>query len=77
MEDFCQREGISFNMLKPLIKETAERIETVSPAAAQTGPAIRQDSNTLQKHLAMLESYPHLKAIYGLFTDSIAHNAKQ
>lgn len=77
MEDFCHKEGISFNMLKPLIKETAQRIESVSPAAAQTGPAIRQDSNTLQKHLAMLESHPHLKAIYQLFTDSIAHNAKQ
>jgi predicted short-subunit dehydrogenase-like oxidoreductase (DUF2520 family) len=77
MEDFCRKESISFNMLKPLIKETALRIDAISPAEAQTGPAIRQDSNTLQKHLHMLEAHPHLKAIYQLFTDSIAHNAKQ
>lgn len=77
MEDFCQKENISFQMLKPLIKETALRIDSVSPAQAQTGPAIRQDSNTLQKHLQMLEAYPQLKTFYQLFTDSIAHNAKQ
>jgi predicted short-subunit dehydrogenase-like oxidoreductase (DUF2520 family) len=76
MEDYCRKEAISFQMLKPLIKETALRIDEVSPSAAQTGPAIRQDNNTLEKHLAMLEAYPHLKAFYRLFTDSIAVNLK-
>ena len=76
MEEYCRREGISFNMLKPLIKETAVRIETVAPADAQTGPAIRNDINTIQKHQQMLEAYPELKEMYALFTNSIRNRAK-
>ena len=76
MEDYCKRENISFNLLKPLILETALRIETVSPSDAQTGPAVREDSNTLQKHLQMLERYTHLKEIYQLFTKSIAQHSR-
>ena len=55
MEDYCRQEHISFNLLKPLIAETALRIETISPADAQTGPAVRNDTNTIEKHLHMLE----------------------
>ena len=76
MEEYCRREGISFNMLKPLIKETAIRIETVSPADAQTGPAVRDDTNTIEKHGQMLESYPELKEMYTMFTNSIRNRAK-
>lgn len=76
MEDYCRREGISFNMLKPLIQETAVRIETVAPADAQTGPAIRNDINTIQKHQQMLEAYPELKEMYALFTQSIQNRIK-
>lgn len=76
MEEYCRKEGISFNMLKPLIKETAYRIDAVSPSEAQTGPAVRQDSNTLQKHLQLLDAHPQLKTFYQLFTDSIAQYRK-
>lgn len=71
MEDYCRKEHISFNLLKPLIAETALRIETISPADAQTGPAVRNDTNTIEKHLHMLERYPQLKEMYQLFTASI------
>ncbi len=76
MEDYCRRENISFNLLKPLVMETAMRIEDVSPSEAQTGPAVRADLNTIQKHEQMLEQYPQLKSIYTLFTNSIMETAK-
>ena len=73
-EDFCKKENIDFKLLVPLIKETAERVETISPAEAQTGPAARNDIFTLDKHLRLLANYPKLKYIYLKLTDSIMKN---
>jgi len=71
-EEYCRKEGIDFQQLLPLIEETAERIKEVSPGQAQTGPALRHDVETIQKHLALLEKYPKLKNIYQLLTESIS-----
>ena len=70
-ESYCNNEGLDFEMLIPLIKETAMRLDHTSPSNAQTGPALRNDSNTIEKHLQLLQRYPHLKKIYETFTDSI------
>ena len=70
-EEFCKKEEVDFKLLAPLIKETAERITTISPAAAQTGPAARNDVFTLDKHLQLLANYPRLKYIYLKLTESI------
>lgn len=70
-EQFCKKEGIDFFMLIPLIKETAARLESISPALSQTGPAIRNDLNTIEKHREVLNQYPQLKKIYDQFTESI------
>lgn len=70
-EEFCEKEKIDFKLLAPLIKETAERVETHSPASVQTGPAQRNDVFTLDKHLRLLSNYPRLKYIYLKLTDSI------
>jgi len=70
-EDFCNKEGIDFQQLLPLIEETAQRIKTISPSKAQTGPAIRNDQATIEQHLKLLEKYPKLKAIYEMMTRSI------
>jgi len=68
---FCKSEGIDFQLLLPLITETAERIKTIEPSKAQTGPAIRNDQQTIQKHQALLKKYPHLNKIYSILTESI------
>lgn len=70
-ESYCKEEGLDFNMLHPLIRETAERIETISPGRSQTGPAVRNDQETIQKHLQLLNAHPHLKKIYEVLTESI------
>ena len=72
-EDYCRKEGIDFKQLLPLIEETANRVKDISPKQAQTGPAIRQDDETVQKHLVLLQNYPPLKKIYVLMTESIQH----
>jgi predicted short-subunit dehydrogenase-like oxidoreductase (DUF2520 family) len=73
-ESYCNSEGIDFNLLLPLIKETAERLSEISPSQAQTGPALRNDRDTIEKHLELLKAYPRLKKIYETFSESIYAN---
>jgi predicted short-subunit dehydrogenase-like oxidoreductase (DUF2520 family) len=74
-EDYCKKEGIDFKQLIPLIEETGQRLRTISPSDAQTGPAFRHDMPTIQQHLALLEKYPQLKKIYHLMTESIQNGS--
>jgi len=73
-ESYCNSEGIDFKLLLPLIRETAERLDHISPSQSQTGPALRNDRDTIEKHLLLLKKYPHLKKIYQTFTESIFIN---
>jgi predicted short-subunit dehydrogenase-like oxidoreductase (DUF2520 family) len=70
-ENYCKKEGLDFQLLFPLIKETALRIEHLSPSRAQTGPAVRHDYNTIEKHKELLRDHPELQQFYELFTESI------
>lgn len=68
--DICTENNVPFDILKPLIRETADKILTLSPEEAQTGPAKRNDSQTIQRHLDFL-SDENQKNIYKLLTQSI------
>lgn len=68
--EITESEGAEFDVLKPLILETAKKIQTMSPYKAQTGPAKRNDKKTIKKHLKTLDSKHH-KEIYELLTTSI------
>jgi len=68
---YCQEEQIDFSILQPLIEETAIRIRHHHPCDMQTGPAIRKDVVTLDKHLRVLNDYPKLRTTYLRLTDSI------
>ncbi|WP_207513100.1 Rossmann-like and DUF2520 domain-containing protein [Longitalea luteola] len=68
---YCLQEQVDFTMLLPLITAVADRLHEHEPAAVQTGPAIRNDQATIQKHLELLQTHPSLKVMYTLFTDSI------
>lgn len=70
-----EKEDIPADVLLPLIDETASKIHSMPPAAAQTGPAIRYDENVINKHLAMLDD-PDMKAIYQLLSQSIHKEAQ-
>lgn len=70
-ELFCGNEGIDFNNLLPLIKETSERVGKISPFLTQTGPAIRNDTFTLNRHLEALSGNPDMKYLYLKLTESI------
>jgi hypothetical protein len=70
--EYCKKEQLEFDLLKPLIFETANRLKSVHPNDVQTGPAIRNDATTIEQHEKLLENYPDLKELYVYFTKQIA-----
>ncbi|HUZ61118.1 MAG TPA: DUF2520 domain-containing protein [Hanamia sp.] len=70
-ESFCKTERLDFNNLLPLIDEINKRVKEVSPFISQTGPAMRDDIFTLNRHLQALSSHPDLKYIYLKLSESI------
>ncbi|MDR1880038.1 MAG: DUF2520 domain-containing protein [Tannerellaceae bacterium] len=63
-------QDIPYEVLLPLITETAAKIGELSPAEAQTGPAIRLDSEVMDNHTAMMAD-PAMRAIYMLISENI------
>jgi len=70
-QDFCNREGLDFSFLQPLLYETVARLKQYDPGNMQTGPAVRGDEVIVKKHLDNLEPYPNLQEVYREMTKSI------
>jgi len=62
---------LDFNLLRPLITETAHKVENQLPASVQTGPAIRHDSKTMEAHLQLLQNNELLRNIYDMLSQAI------
>lgn len=72
------REGLPFEALRPLIAETAAKaLAAPSPAAVQTGPAVRGDLPTLERHRALLAEEPLLLEIYNLMSRYIWETSRK
>ena len=69
-DDILNKEDIPLDILQPLIKETAAKIKKHKPKAVQTGPAVRQDNETIEKHIEYLKEGNYYD-IYKLLTESI------
>nr|WP_297782824.1 DUF2520 domain-containing protein [uncultured Allomuricauda sp.] len=69
-EELCTEEGLSFDLLKPLILETADKIQTMTPQEAQTGPARRSDIKSMEEHLELLDRQEHI-TLYKLLSQAI------
>jgi predicted short-subunit dehydrogenase-like oxidoreductase (DUF2520 family) len=69
--EILDQSGVSFDLLKPLIIETAQKAIDTDPIKAQTGPAVRNDLNVINKHLEMLKNNPEFEKIYRFVSDSI------
>jgi predicted short-subunit dehydrogenase-like oxidoreductase (DUF2520 family) len=74
--EVCAQNNIPFDILKPLIKEVADKAASLPPLQAQTGPALRGDQKTISRHLDFLQD-EKLKEIYTLLTHSIQQTHEQ
>lgn len=76
-DSVLKKNGMDFNILRPLLEETLKKTQTISPHEAQTGPAVRNDTEVIGNHLAMLEKEPGTREIYRILTDSIRNAHKK
>lgn len=63
-DDLLHEHQLGFDLIRPLIRETAEKAMQYQPAEVQTGPAVRQDIQTMEKHLTLLHDHPEWAALY-------------
>ena len=70
-EQFAIKNDLPYELLKPLIIQTAANAIESSPTKNQTGPAVRNDNVTIEKHLQLLKNDTDLKDLYQLITASI------
>ena len=68
--DILQDNNLSFDLVKPLIEETARKVQNLLPSQAQTGPAARGDIKTIEKHLEFLKNKPQFE-LYQYLTEMI------
>jgi len=66
-----EQHQLKFDLLKPLIMETAEKVQSALPVNVQTGPAVRNDQVTMQRHLELLDGSANLQQIYQSLSESI------
>lgn len=69
-EEICQKEGLPFSLLQPLIQETAQKVQQMSPMEAQTGPAKRGDTESIKNHLRLLKNKKHAE-LYNILSQAI------
>ena len=74
--DLLEKYNLPFEVMLPLIDETARKVHELAPRDAQTGPAVRYDENVMSNHLAMLVDSPALQEIYKLMSKSIHEHHK-
>ncbi len=70
-ESLLKEHTISFDILKPLILHTANKMNTLSPMLTQTGPAKRNDLKLIEKHISLLKETPDYLEIYKTISKSI------
>jgi predicted short-subunit dehydrogenase-like oxidoreductase (DUF2520 family) len=66
-----EEHDLPFDVLIPLIRETAAKVEEMHPVEAQTGPAVRDDKNLIDKQLKMLRNYPDKQELYRILSEHI------
>lgn len=75
-EKIMKLQQLPFDLLKPLVEETVKKAFEGSPSKNQTGPAVRNDQSTIQKHLEMLSEDYNLKMLYQMISNHITTETK-
>ncbi|MBS1529539.1 MAG: DUF2520 domain-containing protein [Bacteroidetes bacterium] len=69
--ELLREHNLDFSMLRPLILETARKVQEHLPKDVQTGPAVRNDEKTMAAHLQLLAQNPDLRRVYELLSQLI------
>jgi predicted short-subunit dehydrogenase-like oxidoreductase (DUF2520 family) len=72
-----KEKDLSSNMLDPLLEETFQKIIRVGAREAQTGPAVREDRETMKKHIELLKNHPEWEKLYTFISREIARSREE
>lgn len=75
--EILSKHGLPFDIMLPLVEETARKVHSMSPKEAQTGPAMRYDQNIIRAQSELLKENPIFRQIYECMSLSIHHVAKK
>lgn len=76
-DELLQKMDLPFDLVRPIIEETALRVQTHNPSGLQTGPAHRRDMKIISDHLEWLSSMRKYQELYALIAQCILNNDKQ
>lgn len=72
-QELLKNQNLDFDLLRPLISETAGKVQLNDPMIMQTGPASRDDQETMNAHLELLKNNPEIQDIYKKLSQSIVN----
>ena len=75
--EILNSKDIPFDVLKPLILETARKVQEMAPEKAQSGPAVRFDENIISAHLQELNDFDDYRQLYMSVSKSIFEHYKK
>ncbi len=75
-KEVADKNGLDFELLKPLIAETLNKSLTIDPKNAQTGPAKRGDLEILDNHIEFLQDEPEIVEIYKIVSQHIINQSE-
>jgi len=75
-QKLLKEQNLSLDLLRPLIAETALKIQSADPASVQTGPAVREDNSTMEMQMQLLKDNPDLQDLYEKLSQSIINYQK-
>jgi predicted short-subunit dehydrogenase-like oxidoreductase (DUF2520 family) len=58
-------------LLDPLMEETFQKLRELDPRTAQTGPALRGDRETMDRHIELLRDHPEWEKLYTFISRDI------
>jgi predicted short-subunit dehydrogenase-like oxidoreductase (DUF2520 family) len=68
---------LDIKLLEPILEETVRKIGVMGAGDAQTGPALRNDQLSMQKHLDLLKSHPEWEKLYTFISRDIGYTRVQ
>ena len=66
-----EQHGLPFDVMLPLIDETARKVHELHPRESQTGPAVRYDETVIAMQRQLLNDHPVMQEVYELLSKSI------